>query len=135
MEERGRAREGAGDGGRARSVTPPSARWQQRQGRRRPTAGRGGEGRGGTGAETPSAPGEAAVTCPGRPQGLGALLAGCAWCYGMTPAPLPPPPASPGLVLLVMAQPWSQWLLLLPGDAEMQMETTVPSMPRPGGGG
>lgn len=27
---------------RARSVTPPSARWQQRRGRRRPTAGRGG---------------------------------------------------------------------------------------------
>lgn len=36
-------------------------------------------------------------------------------------------------VLLVMAQQWSQRLLLLPGDAELQKGTTVPSMPRPAG--
>lgn len=130
MEERGRAREGAGDGGestfrdaseREVAAAPGPAQADCR------------EGRGGAGP---------ALRHRAR---LGRLLSRArggprAWALswldvpGVTDDPSPLPPASPGLVLLVMAQPWSQWLLLLPGDAEMQMETTVPSMPRPGGG-
>lgn len=46
----------------------------------------------------------------------------------------PNTPLPQGLVLPVRALQWNQWLSVLPGEAEMHIGTTVPSIPRPGVG-
>lgn len=80
MGEGGRGWEGEGER-RARSVTPPSARWQQRRGRRRPTAGRGGEGMAVRSRARPASWGH--VT------GAATSLDACRTVLGMIPAPTP----------------------------------------------
>lgn len=80
-----RGREGEGER-RARSVTPPSARWQQRRGRCRLSAGRGGVGRGQRSGAARARGGWGHVTeggqWPGRSPGWM-----CPVILGLTPAP------------------------------------------------
>lgn len=126
------AREGEEGERRARSVTPPSARWQQRRGRRRPT-----DGRGGNRALERRALVEAGVTCPGRAPAW--TLAGLDKFHvvlGMTPAPAPPQilPTTPPGFKYGASNGAELSSFYCPRDAGLREETTVPSMPFPSEG-